>query len=85
MTWKGLTTALRRLAWWRKEADPLIVSLRVVDRHDNSPLHTVSEKWLKRQDRINEAVCEMLARYRDFTDAQEKLGEAVRSEGERPD
>lgn len=68
---------LRRLAWWR-EKDPLIVSMRVTDGSDNSPVEMVSAEWLDRQERINAAVAEVIRTSRAFAEAQERLGDAVR-------
>jgi hypothetical protein len=76
---KVLWHALRRLAWWRKK-DPLIVSLRMLDHNDNSPATMVSEEWIKRQDRINDAAQEVIRLSREFAEAQERLGDAMRSE-----
>jgi hypothetical protein len=76
---KRVWNALRRLAWWRRK-DTLIVSLRMLGGKDNSPMEMVSAEWIERQDRINAAAAEVLRLSREFAEAQERLGDVMRSE-----
>lgn len=64
-----------------KEKDVEIAVITLADKSDNSPVHMVSEKWLKQQRKRDAAARAVIKRFHALLAASDRLRE-VMGEGE---